>query len=136
MMYFVDSGVWIGASNPKDTHYREATSVLKSILKGDLGKVLITNLIFSEVVTYIRRKVGRKQSVEAARMLIDSEHVEIIHIDENIFNAAYHMFERYPELSFADAASVAIMKDRGIQQIVSFDKGFNGVRDIVRFETI
>jgi len=136
MMYLIDSGVWIGASNPKDTHHREAASVLKSILTGDLGKVLITNLIFSEVVTYIRRKVGQKQSVEAAMMLIDSERVEIIHVDENAFNAAYHMFERYPELSFADAASVAVMKDRDIQQIVSFDKGFNGIRDIVRFETV
>ncbi|MFH1821234.1 MAG: PIN domain-containing protein [Methanobacteriota archaeon] len=136
MMYLVDSGVWIGAANPKDIHHREATSVLKSILKGELGKALITDLIFSEVVTYIRRKVGRKQSVEAARMLIDSGHVEITHIDVKIFNAAYHMFERYSELSFADAASVAIMKDRGIQQIFSFDKGFDGVRDITRLETI
>jgi len=135
-MYLVDSGVWIGAANPKDTRHREAAAVLKVILKGELGKVLITDLIFSEVVTYIRRKVGRKQSIEVARMLIDSEHVEIIYIDEHVFNAAYHMFERYPELSFTDAASVAIMIDLGIQQIFSFDKGFDGVRDIVRLEAI
>lgn len=136
MMYLVDSGVWIGASNPKDSHYREAVAVLKAILKGELGKILITDLIFDETVTYIRRKVGRKQSIEAARMLLDSKHVEIIHIDEHIFNAAYHMFERYQELSFTDAASVAIMIDRGIQQIFSFDKGFDSIRDIIRLETV
>ena len=136
MMYLVDSGVWIGASNPKDGHHREAMAVLKAILKGELGKVLITDLIFDEVVTYIRRKVGRRQSIEAGRMLLDSKHVEIIYIDEHIFNAAYHMFERYPGLSFTDAASVAIMIDRGIQHIVSFDKGFDGIRDIVRLERV
>lgn len=135
-MYLVDSGVWIGASNPKDSHYREASAVLKAVLRGELGRVLITNLIFNEVVTYIRRKIGRKQSVEAARMLLDSRHVEIIHIDEHIFNAAYHMFERYPELSFTDAVSAAIMRDLSIQQIISFDKGFDSIRDIVRLETI
>ncbi len=136
MMYLIDSGVWIGASNPKDGHYREAMAVLKAILKGELGKVLITDLIFDEVVTYIRRKVGRRQSIEAARMLLDSKHVEIVYIDEHILNAAYHMFERYSELSFTDAASVAIMMDQGIQQIVSFDKGFDGIRDIVRLEMV
>lgn len=135
-MYLVDSGVWIGAANPKDAHHREATSVLKSILSGELGKAIITDLIFSEVVTYIRNKIGRSQSVEAAKMLIDSERIEIVHIDENMFNAAFFMFERYPALSFADAASVAVMKDRGVNQLVSFDKGFNGVREIVRLETL
>lgn len=135
-MYLVDSGVWIGASNPRDFHHQKAASVLKSILRGELGKVFITDFVFSEVTTYIRRKVGQKQSVEVARMLLDSKHVEIVHVDEHIFNAAYHMFEGYPRLSFTDAASVATMMDRGIQQIVSFDKGFDGVRDIARVETV
>lgn len=135
-MYLIDSGVWIGASNPKDNHHQEAAAVLKVILKGELGKVLITNFVFNEVVTYIRRKVGRGQSIEAAKMLLDSKHVEILHADEHLFNAAYHMFERYPELSFTDAVSVAAMKDRAIQQIVSFDKDFDSVREIVRLEAI
>ncbi|MEM3421737.1 MAG: PIN domain-containing protein, partial [Candidatus Hadarchaeum sp.] len=74
--------------------------------------------------------------VEAARLIMDSEHVKIIFIDENIFNAAYHMFEKYPELSFADATSVAVMKDRDIRQIISFDRGFDTVRDINRLEKI
>ncbi|MEM4188276.1 MAG: PIN domain-containing protein [Candidatus Hadarchaeum sp.] len=135
-MYLVDSGVWIAASNPKDKHHREAVPVLKSILSGAQGKAIITNLIFSEVTTYIRKKIGKKQSVEAARLIMDSEHVKIIFIDENIFNAAYHMFEKYPELSFADATSVAVMKDRDIRQIISFDRGFDTVRDINRLEKI
>ena len=135
-MYLIDSGVWIGASNPKDAHHMEAAAVLKAVLKGRLGKVYITDFIFNEVVTYIRRKVGRKQSVDVARMLLDSRHIEIIHTDENVFNAAYHMFERYPELSFTDAVSVTIMKDRGIRQIISFDKGFDSVREIIRLERI
>ena len=135
-MYLVDSGVWIGAFIPKDRHHQEAVAVLKKISKGELGKVLITDLIFGEVVTYVRRKVGGRQSIEAARALLNSEHVEIIHIDEHTFNAAYHMFERYPGLSFTDAASVAVMRDRGVQQMLSFDKGFDGIRDIVRLEAV
>jgi predicted nucleic acid-binding protein len=105
-------------------------------LKGGLGKVYITDFIFSEVVTYVRRKIGQKQSADVARMLLDSRYVEIIHTDESLFNAAYHMFERYAELSFTDAVSVTVMKDRGIRQIVSFDRGLDSVREIIRLETI
>ncbi len=135
-MYLIDSGVWIGAANPKDAHHREAAAVLKTILKGRLGKVYITDFIFSEVVTYIRRKIGQKESIEVAKMLLDSRHVEILHTDENIFNAAYHLFERYARLSFADAVSVTVMRDRGIRHIVSFDRGFDGVQGIVRLEAV
>lgn len=135
-MFLVDSGVWIGASNPKDGHHREAARVLRAISSGEFGKVFITDLIFSEVVTYIRRKVGKMQSSEVARMLLDSERVEIRFVDEHTFSAAYHLFERYPDLSFTDAASVVMMKDLGIRQIISFDRGFDSVRDIVRLETV
>jgi predicted nucleic acid-binding protein len=135
-MYIVDSGVWIGAANPRDAYHQKATAVLKAILEGRAGKALITNLIFAEVVTYIKRKVGAEESIEVAKVLMDSKHVEIVHVDEHLFNAAYHMFERYPKLSFADAASVAVAKDMKIQRIISFDKDFDGIRDIVRSEAI
>jgi len=68
-------------------------------------------------------------------MIINSNHVEKTHIDENLFHAAYHTFERYPDLSSADTDSVALMKDGGIQQIISFDRVFGAVRDVVRLET-
>jgi len=135
-LYLIDSGVWIGAFNPRDAHHLESKRVIKAVANGRAGRPLITALIFGEVVTYIRRKIGVKQSIEVARVLLDSKNVDVIHIDEHTFSAAYHMFERYPALSFADAVSVAVMKDRGVRQIISFDRDFDGVRDIVRSETL
>lgn len=135
MMYLVDSGVWIGAFLPKDKHHQKAISIAKKILE-KRERVLITDLIFAEVVTYLRRKVGLKQSIEAAQALLDSESIKIAYLDEHAFAAAFHMFERYPRLSFADAASVAVMKDQGIREIISFDRGFDGIRDLIRLECI
>jgi len=135
-LYFIDSGVWIGAFNPRDAHHLKSKRVVKAVANGKLGRSLITALIFGEVVTYIRRKIGVEQSIEVAKAMLDSKNVEVIHIDEHTFSAAYHMFERYPALSFADAVSVTVMKDRGVQQIISFDRDFDGVRDIVRSEIV
>lgn len=135
-LYLIDSGVWIGAFNPKDVHHPKSKHIIKAVANRKLGRVLVTALIFSEVVTYIRRKIGVKQSIEVARALLDSRNVEVVHIDQHTFSAAYHMFEKYPALSFADAVSVSVMKDRGVQQIISFDRDFDGVRDIIRLEVV
>lgn len=135
-MYFVDSGVWIGAFNPKDAHHREAKPILKAITDGKLGKALFTDHVFGEVVTYLRRKIGSRQSVGVAKALLDSGHVEVVFVNEDIFSAAYHIFERYPQLSFADATSVVVMQDRGVSEIFSFDRGFDGVQDLRRLETV
>ena len=135
-MYLVDSGVWIGGFNPKDVYYPKAKPILRAITEGKLGKILITNCIFNEIVTYLRRKVGSRLSIEVARALLDSEHVKIEHVDERIFNAAYHVFERYSELSFTDAVTVVTMLDRGVKRIFSFDSGFDRVKGIERLESI
>ncbi|KUO41453.1 MAG: hypothetical protein AVW06_04385 [Hadesarchaea archaeon DG-33-1] len=135
-MFFVDSGVWIGAFVPKDAHHEEALSVVKATASGKLDRVLTTAYIFNEVVTYVRRKIGAPQSIKVARALLDSENVKIVHVDEKIFNTAYHMFERYPRLSFTDAVTVVVMKDRGVEQLFSFDRGFDAVKDVRRLETI
>lgn len=132
-MYLLDSGVWIGAFNPKDVHHSEAKPILTS---GELEKVLLTDHIFGEVLTYARRKIRPEQSVEIAKAILNSEHTEVIFIDEDIFNAAYHIFRRYHQLSFADSATVAVMRDRNISEIVSFDSDFDGVQNISRLEVL
>lgn len=135
-MYIVDSGVWIGAFNPKDAHYGKAAGIVEAISRGKLGRALITSFIFGEVVTYVRRKIGPERATEVARAMLDSKHVEILHIDGHMFNAGCHIFEVYPRLSFADSVSAAVMEDTGIRHIISFDSGFDGVRDIIRLESV
>ncbi|MBI4362804.1 MAG: type II toxin-antitoxin system VapC family toxin [Euryarchaeota archaeon] len=129
----VDSGVWIGGFNPRDRHHPAAAPILRAIGTGK-ARAVITDHIYGEVVTYLRRKMGARPSLDAARALLDSPHITIVHVDPALFQAAYHLFERYPRLSFADAASVAAMRDRGLRTILSFDSDFDGIQDITRAE--
>lgn len=109
---------------------------MEAVTDGELATVLLTDHIFGEVVTYLRRKMGSRQSIEVTEALLDSEHVEMIFIDDDLFNAGYHIFKRYPQLSFADATSVAAMRDRDITEIFSFDSDFDGVQNVVRLSTL
>ncbi|MEM3087263.1 MAG: PIN domain-containing protein [Halobacteria archaeon] len=133
--YLVDSGVWIGGFNSRDRYHPGAAPILRAIGSGK-ARAVVTDCIYGEVVTYLRRKVGVRPSMDAARALLDSPHVTILDVDSALFQAAYHFFERYPRLSFTDAASVAAMKDRGLRTILSFDSGFDGVQDITRAEGV
>ncbi|KPV62169.1 MAG: hypothetical protein AOA65_2061 [Candidatus Bathyarchaeota archaeon BA1] len=42
-MYVVDSNVFIGAFNPRDAYHKEASSIILSIDKGEVGESLITD---------------------------------------------------------------------------------------------
>ncbi|KXB01992.1 hypothetical protein AKJ44_01640 [candidate division MSBL1 archaeon SCGC-AAA261F17] len=135
-MYCVDSGVWIGAFNPKDAHHERAKPIIKAVTDGEPGGIIITDHIFGEVATYTRRKIGIEKSVKAARAMLDTDHVEIIVINDDLFSASYHIFERYPQLSFADAASIVVMRNQDVTEIFSFDSGFDGVREVNRLNAL
>ncbi len=135
-MYVIDSGVWIGAFNPNDRYHQKAKVILQSLVNGELGRALITDHILGEVTTYLRMKIRPDRSPEVARVMLDSDHLEIVYVDRDILNAAYHIFKRYEQLSFADAVSIVVIRNKGASGIFSFDKGFDGARNIHRFETV
>lgn len=135
-MYLFDSGVWVGAFNPKDGHHRKAKAIIEALIGGQLGKALMTDHIFDEVTTYLRMKTRPDRSPEAARAMLDSDHIQMIYVDRDILNSAYHMFKRYEQLSLADAASVVVIRNMGGDGIFSFDHGFDVVRDVNRLETV
>lgn len=126
----------MGAFNPKDAYHDRAKPILEAVTDGELGRIIITDHIFGEVVTYTRRKIGVEESVKAARAMLDTDHVEIVVINDDLFSASYHIFERYPQLSFADAASIVVMRDRDATEIFSFDSGFDGVREVNRLNAL
>ncbi len=135
-MYVVDSGVWIGAFNPRDRYYEKAKPIVQAVSSGALGKILITDHIFGEVTTYLRRKVGPDRSAGVGEAMLNSPHLETVFVDEDVFNAAHHIFRRYTQLSFADAVSVVIVRGRKSPGIFSFDSGFDAVRDVRRLDAL
>ena len=64
--------------------------------------------------------------------MLDSLLIETIFMSENYFNATYHIFKMYDQLSFTDASIVVIMKNNQISYLYSFDSGFDSVKEIRR----
>jgi len=110
--------------------------MLEGLVAGEIGRVLITEHIFGEVTTYLRKKMGPGSSSQVAEAMLDSEHLEVVFVNEDIYNTTSHIFRRYERLSFTDAASVVVYRNRGASGIFSFDRVFDAVRNINRLETI
>lgn len=136
MTYFIDSGVWIAAYNNKDLHYNAGKKIITALTNNQLEIVIISDQIFNEVVTFLRKKFGYDASNKAAEGMINSPHVATRIIDDNTFNSAFHIFQLYERLSFTDASTVVIMKNEGIRFLFSFDSDFDGIKDIIRLEDL
>ena len=121
LKYFIDSGIWIAAFNKRDIYHEKAKLIVNAISRGGLSKIFISDYIFDEVVTYIRKKIGSNASNEIAQILLESPYVSIQVIERTTFNASYHIFRLYDQLSFTDATTIVLIKNQKIHYLLSFD---------------
>ena len=131
-VYFIDSGVFIGAFNKKDFYHDKASKIINSIINDEIQKCYFSDYIFDEVTTYIRKKIGAAQSIKVAEALLNFSKLKFLIVDEATVYASFHLFKRYERLSFTDSISIVLMKNYKINKIFSFDSGFNGIKDIIR----
>ena len=132
MSYFIDSGVWIAAFNKRDVNHEKAKLIINNVSEGKLSKIVISDYIYDEVLTYLRKKIGSNASNEIAQIMLESPHISIQYIDNTSFNASYHIFRLYEQLSFTDASTVVLIRNQGIQYLLSFDTDFDGIKGIIR----
>jgi hypothetical protein len=109
---------------------------VEAIDDGNIQDAFITDYIFNEVVTYCRKKLGFEKSKEISEKLLNSFDFQILYTDKATFNASYHIFQLYPNLSFTDASLVVIMQSQNIPYIYSFDSGFDVVKEIHRLDDV
>ncbi len=134
-MKFVDSGIFIGAFNPRDTEHKKSAQIIECVDKKTF-RAVITDYILDEILTFVRRKAGYEKSVSVSNYLTFHGNIEILRIDEECYLAAFYIFQKYPTLSFTDSTTVAVILNHGIKYIYSFDKGFDSVKEIKRLGSI
>lgn len=93
-------------------------------------------MIFDEVMTSILYKTGDINKAAGVRDLILGNNekdipqfINLLFIDREVFEKGWITFIKYAEkkLSFTDCSTIELMKNRDIENIVSFDGGFDGI---------
>ncbi len=127
-MIFIDSSFFIAAVNKNDQWHEMAGKILPIVVKEEK---VTSQLILSESVTLVGSLFDGKTGLKLFNYIFDNH--EVLYADKRMSLNAMDTFLKYDgTLSFADSVSVEIMKDLGINKLVSFDSDFDKVDDIIR----
>jgi predicted nucleic acid-binding protein len=122
---FIDTSAWIAVADSSESSHSAVTTVYKQLLKSAV-RLITSDLVIAESQILLRRRVG----ANAANVFLDSVNhspsIEIIFLDQEMELVAKKFLEKFSDqdLSFADAASFAIMKSRKMRTAFTLDHRF------------
>jgi predicted nucleic acid-binding protein len=124
-MVFLDSSGVIAAFDGRDARHERAAEAWRSLARQGQA-LLTTQLALAETVTHLRRRAGWEVSRRVGEAVLRSRAIEVVGLDDDQLRAAWREFVRNPDpkLSLCDAASFVLMRERGIERALSFDRHF------------
>lgn len=130
---FVDSVFWIAAARQPDAQHERAKALGREMLERR-AKAVISDMVLAEVVTFILKKDGHEPAGRLMDLLI--ENALVLFVDKQVLEDAILLLRKYwsprKKLSVCDATSYLLMQNRGIEDLFSFDSGFDGLPGITR----
>ena len=132
---FVDSNYFIALGNPDDRLHSHALNITDLLDDGNV-LVVISNLIFIEIVTVLSQRVGREIAWKVGRDLVEDPNVQIIHIDPEVQEESWEIFQKVAQkdISFVDCSTIAVMQSEGIDTLLTFDDDFQRLKKQFRFK--
>ncbi len=122
---FVDTGFIIALESVTDQNHEKALQQWNELLK-DLPALVTTTYVIDEIVTFFNSRSRHAKAVEIGNRLMNSRSVNVIHVDKKLFEKGWHYFQQHADKTYSmtDCISFIVMKDRGSESVLSFDKHF------------
>lgn len=129
-MRFIDSNVFIYAlykpkrelSERARRMKEEAKRILERVNSGE--EVLTTVVHLSEVNNFLKRSMSYQKLQDFLMDLLSLDNLEVVDVSREIYLAAASMVSEW-EMDANDCLALLVMRDRGIEEIYSFDKAFD-----------
>ncbi len=119
--------------NTLDAHHEEADALVRRALKGEFGRIFTTSFVYDEAMTLAAVRTRSKEIVADISDVFLSPRIGMINVDEAILQLARELFFKYftKRISFTDATTIAVMKELGIEDIITFDAHFKGMFNVL-----
>ena len=125
-MIFVDTSAWVALLDNRDGYHRRASEFQRELQKGAHGRLITTDYVLDESVTYLRLAAGVDQVKEFRRVIESSGSLQIVWTTSDLFWASWDQLIDRPDKrwSFTDCISFQTMRNLGIESAFSFDTDF------------
>ena len=139
MSVLLDTGVLYAHHDADAEHHEAAKDTLTEVFRGEYGQPYVTDYIYDETVTLTRYRMGSfEEAKTVSDRILEMDAIRFVHVSPDVFEDAVSIFEKYDDqsLNFTDATTVAVMKKRGLDAVMSFDDDFDGVVDRLNPEIV
>jgi len=135
-MKWVDTNVFIRCLVQDDQVKAEASAAFFATLEAEEDEAATSEMVIGEVVYVLSARghygLSRTEIRDRLRPVLQCQGLRIP--DKGVILRALELYVEHSRLDFEDALSVAHMQAQGIDEIVSYDRGFDGVAGVVRVE--
>ena len=119
---FVDTSFVIALINDKDQYFDQAQSLSYEF---DNSSLATTAAVLLEIGNALAKDF-RKEAIEIIKVLRSGKNAEVIEIDERLFEKGFGLYEKYDDKDWGlvDCISFVVMWERGITEVLTFDRDF------------
>jgi len=124
----VDTSAWIALADKKDNWHSQAAKIYPQVLR-DYRVQVTTNLIVAETQIALRQRLGFVGAMGFLVRIRASSRLLRVQSTNELEIQAEAILRQYDDqdLSYADAVSIALMRERRITDVFTFDHHFPAV---------
>lgn len=118
-----DTSGLCAATVATDAHHVGA----ESFYRGTSARLLVTDLVFAELMSLLTKRVGKWDAVRVGTLLKSSPRFILHAIEPEVEERAWRLFsQRYRDKDFdlIDCTCFAVMEGMGIREAFTFDRHF------------
>jgi predicted nucleic acid-binding protein len=122
---FIDTGYLLALELANDQNHQVAQQHWQSLLDM-LPPLITTSYVLDETVTFFNSRGYHAKAVEVGNNLLYSPSVQLIYVDESLFQAGWQLLQRHQDkrYSLTDCISFVTMRKLGIDTALAFDRQF------------
>ncbi len=115
--------------DPSETRHKEVNQFYHELYRKRVS-IYTSDYVLNELITLLFRRVPFREGVRFIEGIQGSAVIKVELVTLTRFTAAWELRKRFqdkPKISFTDLTSMAIMKEVGIQQVLTEDAHFTHV---------
>jgi uncharacterized protein len=122
---FLDTGYVLALELSQDQNHLRAVEHWRQNAMA-LPVLVTTSYVFDEIVTYFNSRGHHEKAVNVGYMLLRSQAVKLVHVEEALFYESWEYFQQHRDKSYSltDCVSFVVMRKFGIRKAYAFDRHF------------